>query len=463
MDDRQQTLLRTLPQVQKLIDSKLAASLMETYSRQGVLQGIRASLDALRRDFANGNARPFENDAFFRDLRGRLERQRAMSLQRVINATGIGIHTNLGRAPLPLQALDAIRDVSIGYSNLEFDLETGTRGSRYAHVDKLLQSLSGAEAAIVVNNNAAAVILVLNTLAEGQEVIVSRGEQVEIGGSFRIPDVIGSSGARLVEVGSTNKTRVEDYAQAITENTGILLKVHTSNYRIVGFTASASREDLSALARNRNLPLVEDLGSGTLIDLAGYGLPHEITVQEVVQAGIDVVTFSGDKLLGGPQAGIVVGKKTLIEKLRKNPLIRALRIDKLSLAALEATLRLYLDEDRLHESLPLLHQLTQSGETLSKKAAELQESVQSIQGVTVAIEDGEGYAGGGSLPEEAIKTKLVTIRASRMKPNALAEALRKNTPPIVGRIADDALLLDVRTIADSEIGEVTEALSRILS
>ena len=463
MDDRQQSLLRTLPQVQKLLDSKPAASLMETYSRQGVLQGIRACLDALRRNFANGNARPFENDAFFQDLRDRLERQRAMSLQRVINATGIGIHTNLGRAPLPLQALDAIRDVSIGYSNLEFDLESGARGSRYAHVDELLQSLTGAEAAVVVNNNAAAVILTLNTLAEGGEVIVSRGEQIEIGGSFRIPDVIGSSGARLVEVGSTNKTRVEDYGSAITEHTGVLMKVHTSNYRIVGFTASASREDLSALARDHGLPLVEDLGSGTLIDLASYGLPHEITVQEVVQAGVDVVTFSGDKLLGGPQAGIVVGKQPLIEKMRKNPLIRALRIDKLSLAALEATLRLYLDEDRLRESLPLLRQLTQNIETLTQKATELQESVQSIEGVTAAIEDGEGYAGGGSLPDQAIETKLIVIRASRMKPDALAEALRKNKPPIVGRIADDTLLLDVRTIAASEIGEIAEALSRILS
>ncbi len=464
MNETQADQLRRLPKVQLLLETEEAASLIGTFSRQGVLEAVRRRLDATREAILNGKTDSFEfsADTFFEELRAMLEAERRRSLRRVINATGIAIHTNLGRAPLAKDAVKALVETASAYSNLELDLETGNRGSRYAHVDALLCRLTGAEAAVAVNNNAAAVTLALGALAKDGEVVVSRGELIEIGGSFRIPDVIVQSGARLVEVGATNRTRIADYEGAIVDDTRLLMKVHPSNYRIVGFTGSAAREELVALGREYGLPVVEDLGSGTLVDLTQYGLPHEDTVQEVLDAGVDVVTFSGDKLLGGPQAGIILGRKNYVEQMKKNPLIRAFRIDKLSLAALEATLLLYLDPERLAESLPLLEQLSQGEKELKRKATRLQRALKKNSALAVHIEDGLSYSGGGSLPGEGIPTKLVNVQASSMTAMRLSGALRANDPSVVGRVADDCVVLDLRTVTDSEIPEIAEAFKRIL-
>lgn len=465
MNEIQADQLRLLPKVQLLLETEEACTLIGAFSRQGVLVAIRGCLDAMREAILNGKTESFtfSADTFFGELRATLEGERRRSLRRVINGTGIVIHTNLGRAPLAKEAVEALVETASAYSNLELDLETGNRGSRYSHVDSLLCRLTGAEAAVVVNNNAAAVTLALGTLAKDGEVVVSRGELIEIGGSFRIPEVIVQSGARLVEVGATNRTRIADYEGAITDDARLLMKVHPSNYRIVGFTGSASREELVALGREYGLAVVEDLGSGTLVDLTQYGLPHEDTVQEVLDAGVDLVTFSGDKLLGGPQAGIVLGRKSYVERMKLNPLIRAFRIDKLSLAALEATLRLYLDPERLTETLPLLNQLSQGEKELKRKAARLQRALKKNPGLVVRIEDGLSYSGGGSLPGEGIPTKLVNVQASGMTANRLSEALRGNDPPVVGRVADDCVVLDLRTVTDEEIPEIVEAFKRILS
>ena len=344
--------------------------------------------------------------------------------------------------------------VGRGYSNLEYDLDQGRRGSRLSHVEGLLCELTGAEAALAVNNNAAAVMLVLNTLAREKEVGVSRGEMVEIGGSFRIPEVIARSGARLVEIGTTNKTHAADYERAITDETRVLMKVHPSNYRVVGFTDAVPREQVVAIARERNLAAVEDLGSGTLLDLSRYGLPAEPTVQQAVAAGLDAVTFSGDKLLGGPQAGIVVGKKDAVQAMKKNPFIRALRIDKLSLAALDATLRLYRNPDRLVERLPLLRMLTAPSEILERRARTLAELLNKVPGITAEIEHSHGYSGGGSLPDEAIPTSVVAIRHESLRPDFMVERLRRGDPPVVARIENDRVVFDVRTLTDEEVGIV---------
>ena len=359
-------MLRALPQVQKLLESAEAAALLAEFPRALVTEAVRGALDALRRAVLDGAA-CFENfpaDSFFDSVRSALEPLRHARMRRVINGTGIVIHTNLGRAPLAEPAVTAIADVAAGYTNLEFDLESGARGSRYAAVTGLLCRLTGAEAALVVNNNAAAVLLALSAVAGGGEALVSRSELVEIGGSFRVPDVIRQGGARLVEVGTTNKTRASDYEAAITPETRVILKVHQSNYRIVGFTSAPDLAELAELGRRRGLVVMEDLGSGTLLDLCDIGLPHEPTVGESVASGIDLVMFSADKLMGGPQAGIIVGRRDLIVQLKEHPLLRAVRIDKLSLAALEATLKLYLDPARVVAAVPVLAMLMMSSGVL---------------------------------------------------------------------------------------------------
>jgi L-seryl-tRNA(Ser) seleniumtransferase len=380
-------------------------------------------------------------------------------LIRVVNATGIILHTNLGRSPLSSRLKDSLWDIASGYSNLEMDLDSGERGSRYSHVEDIICKLTGAESAMVVNNNAAAVMLVLSTLARDREVVVSRGQLVEIGGSFRIPDVMEQSGAILVEVGTTNKTHLSDYERAVNENTAALMKVHTSNYRILGFTSEVESKELVKLGEKLGLPVIEDLGSGMLIDLTQYGLPYEPTVKHAVNAGMDVITFSGDKMLGGPQAGIIVGKKQYIDSMKKNPLTRAVRIDKLTLTALEGTLRLYTDSDMAMKEIPVLRMLTYSREELNKKAKRLTNRLKRslLSSVcSIGLEDDFSEVGGGSLPIYEMPTKVVTVDTREVSLNDLEKKLREYRIPVVTRISRNRLILDVRTIKEEEF-EIIEA------
>ena len=372
----------------------------------------------------------------------------------VINATGVVIHTNLGRSPLAANAARALAEASKGYSNLEFDLATGKRGSRYSHIEDILCDLTGAEAALAVNNNAAAVLLALDTLAKGREVIVSRGQLVEIGGSFRIPEVMAKSGAKLIEVGATNRTHVPDYERAINQETALLLKVHTSNFRIFGFTAEVSAVDLVNLAEKNGLLTMEDLGSGSLIDLSRYGLPREPTVQEVVAAGIDVVCFSGDKLLGGPQAGIIVGKEEVIARIKKNPLNRALRIDKFTLASLEATLRHYYQLEDALANIPTLAMLTEDALAVKKRAVRLLRKLRPVSGKRCRIEviSTLSQVGGGAMPECNLPSFAIALQTTAISPNRLEDDFRALATPVIGRIEHDRFLLDLRTVRDGELG-----------
>ncbi|WP_137664969.1 L-seryl-tRNA(Sec) selenium transferase [Enterococcus hulanensis] len=387
--------------------------------------------------------------------------EKQFSLRRVINGTGTVIHTNLGRSSLSAKTQEQLLATSFHYSNLEFDLESGKRGSRYSHLVSIVKKLTGAEDVLVVNNNAAAVLLVLSTLTQEKEVLVSRGELVEIGGAFRIPDVITSSGGTIVEVGTTNKTHLADYEKALTEETGAVLKVHTSNYRIVGFTESPALEDLAELAHQNDLPLINDLGSGLLLDMRPFGLPYEPTVKEVLDQGCDIVTFSGDKLLGGPQAGIIVGKKEYIEKMKKNQLLRALRIDKMTLSALEATLSLYLDEKEALKSVPTLQMIGLSEEDCLGKAAELAAMLQRITELSVKIEKDSSKIGGGSYPEHLLPTYAVVLSSERFTADDLQEKLRLAATPIVTRVKNDCNFLDLRTIAVEEFSLIQESLQEI--
>lgn len=387
--------------------------------------------------------------------------EKQFSLRRVINGTGTVIHTNLGRSSLSAKTQEQLLATSFHYSNLEFDLESGKRGSRYSHLVSIVKKLTGAEDVLVVNNNAAAVLLVLSTLTQEKEVLVSRGELVEIGGAFRIPDVITSSGGTIVEVGTTNKTHLADYEKALTEETGAVLKVHTSNYRIVGFTESPALEDLAELAHQNDLPLINDLGSGLLLDMRPFGLPYEPTVKEVLDQGCDIVTFSGDKLLGGPQAGIIVGKKEYIEKMKKNQLLRALRIDKMTLSALEATLSLYLDEKEALKSVPILQMIGLSEEDCLGKAAELAAMLQRITELSVKIEKDSSKIGGGSYPEHLLPTYAVVLSSERFTADDLQEKLRLAATPIITRVKNDCNFLDLRTIAVEEFSLIQESLQEI--
>lgn len=462
MTPHQQEALKSIPQVQSLLESKRGVALSIEYSRTSLLDALRVSLDQLRLDIKTNEAVRFEETTFFERVASRLVDSSQPNLRRVINGTGIVLHTNLGRAPLAEEAIEAIAEVSRGYSNLEMDLESGERGSRYSHVESLLVELTGAEAALVVNNNAAAVVLALNTFAPEGEVVVSRGELIEIGGSFRIPDVIERGGARLVEVGSTNKTHAKDYKNAITDDTRVLLKVHTSNFRVVGFTSSVDRADVVSLAHEHGLIAMEDLGSGTLVDPADFGLAHETTIGETVRSGMDLVTFSGDKLLGGPQAGVIVGNADAVARMKRNPLLRAFRIDKLSLAALEATLRVYREKDEV-DAVPFWKMMRQSMEVLHEKAERLKESLGTVTELNVVISEGDGYAGGGSLPGEEVPTWLVHVRHERLSTEALGAELRTGTPSVMGRIVDDAFVLDVRTIDESEFELIHDRFESVSS
>lgn len=385
-----------------------------------------------------------------------IEESQRFNLRRVINGTGVVIHTNLGRSLLSDQSATQMLQCSQSYTNLEFDLKSGKRGSRYSLVEELICDLTGAEAALVVNNNAAAVLLVIETLAQGKQAVVSRGELVEIGGSFRIPDVMAKSGAILVEVGATNRTHLYDYQRAISEETALLLKVHTSNFRMLGFTKEVATEELASLAAENHIALMEDLGSGCLLDMSRFGLPKERTVQEVVKAGADIVTFSGDKLLGGPQAGIIVGKQGVIDKIKKNPLNRALRIDKFTLASLESVLRCYYDTEDVLQIIPTLRMLTEDSAHIKKRAQKALRKIKksvSVQAI-FSLESTISQTGGGALPEYGLTSWALAIHPSAISLNRLERDMRNGPIPLLGRIENDRYIIDFRTILDSDINDL---------
>ncbi|MBX3024855.1 L-seryl-tRNA(Sec) selenium transferase [bacterium] len=443
--------LRSLPGVDQLLRSRDAGALLARYPRPLVADALRDALAAARRDLGDAGAPAPAAAALLADAAARLAALAAPSLRPAINATGVVLHTNLGRAPLADAAVAALTAVATRPCTLEIDLADGGRGERDAHVEAHLRALTGAEAALAVNNNAAAVLLALNTLAEGREVVASRGELVEIGGAFRIPDVCGKSLATLREVGTTNRTHAADYERAINECTAVLLKVHPSNYRIAGFTAAVELEALAAIGRARGVPVVEDLGSGALVDLTPWGLPAEPVVGDRLRRGADLVTFSGDKLLGGPQAGLVVGRADLIARLRRNPLRRALRCDKLTLAALEATLRLYRTAPDLAAALPALSLLTRplaALQTMGEIALALLARALGPD-YRMSLEDAAAAIGSGAQPTETLPSKAIAIRHPTESPRAIAARFRASEPPIIGRVHDDRFWLDLRCVAQA--------------
>jgi len=459
-----QKLLAALPSVDEILKGTHGSKWLSRTPRRIVVQAVREGIEDLRREALAGHITAFSGDDLIREISGKIETLSSFSLVPVINATGVVIHTNLGRASLSESVLKNVVAVSRGYSTLEYDLRSGSRGQRHSHTQRLLREITGAEDAFIVNNNAAAVLLCLNTMARGKEVIVSRGELVEIGGSFRVPDVMTASSAVLREVGTTNKTHLHDYSGAINENTGLLLKVHQSNYKIIGFTADVGIGDLVSMGRDRGIPVMFDLGSGCLLDLKPYGIHGEPTVQEIISAGVDIVTFSGDKLLGGPQGGIIAGRKKYIEPIRKNPLARALRVDKMTIAAFEATLGEYLDPDSAVKEIMVLRMLFQSPDEIKKRAGKIAAGIRGRAGIgkTEVVRD-TSRAGGGSLPEAGFPTFAVAIKPSSLSLNDLEARLRRGSPPVISRIRDDSLLLDARTIQPGEISTVIKAVIAALS
>lgn len=453
MTDRR-SLLRKLPAIDKLLASPLLVELEEAQPHRLIREAAQETVEMLRQQILDEQAElpEMDIDAVVKKVAQRVMHKSQPSLRRVINVSGTVLHTNLGRAPLSQEALQAISEVAQGYSNLEYDLDKGVRGKRFTHVEELLCKLTGGEAATVVNNNAGAVMLSLAALAGGKSALVSRGELIEIGGSFRIPDIMAASGVRLVEVGTTNKTHLEDYEQALTSETSLVLKVHTSNYRILGFTHAVESQELVRFAHQHQVYVLEDLGSGLLIDLSGYGLPKEPTVRESLSSGIDIVTFSGDKLLGGPQAGMIVGKKEAIDKIRRHPMARALRIDKLTLAALEATLRLYLDPKKAFSKIPTLRMLSMPIEELHQCCQKLLSVLQQVLGHLADLEIVETHStvGGGALPLAELPGWALSLRPKQISLNDLAQYLRQGSPPVIGRIQDHRLIIDPRTLLEKD-------------
>ena len=452
MADQTATLLRELPSIDRLLNHARGAALLSRYNRDYVTQKCREALDRLRAGIRQGTISDLSDDAILNQVEQRIAAESRPGHIRVINATGTILHTNLGRALLSQPAIDAMVAVAGNPINLEYDLAAGKRGKREETLERLLVELTGAEAATVVNNNAAAVLLGLNSIAQGKEVIVSRGELIEIGGAFRIPEIMAKSGAILREVGATNRTHPADYENAINENTALLLKVHTSNYKVVGFTAEVTLEQLVAIGKKNNLPVMEDLGSGALIDLSKYGLPKEPIVAERIQAGADIVTFSGDKILGGPQAGLMVGKKDLIGRMSKNHLQRALRCGKLTLAALEATLRRYRQSPNIVEEIPTLRAFTRSVDEVRAMGQSLIPKLGTTLGKDfhLSLQDSTSQIGSGAMPTEELPTVVITVENAKLSANAIAKRFRQANPPIIGRIKDDKFLVDLRTIFNAE-------------
>lgn len=455
-------LLRSLPKVHEVLNS-FEEDFLEEKGRDRVLKFLREILDENReaileeRDFYVLGKEEVKEKCY-----QRLQKDEERVLKRVINGTGVIIHTNLGRSLLSKEAIEAVVLAASSYSNLEYNLKEGKRGSRYSHVEGILKRITGAESALVVNNNAAAIMLVLNSLCEDKEVIVSRGELVEIGGSFRIPEVMNFSRAKLVEVGTTNRTHLYDYEEAITDNTGAFLKVHSSNFKIIGFTKSVSNQELSVLSKERDIPLIEDLGSGVLIDLEKYGLEKEPTVIESIKSGVDVVTFSGDKMLGASQAGIILGKKKFIDKIKRNQLTRALRVDKLTLAALEVTLKHYLNEKEALEKIPTLKMMTLSPCEIEKRAKDFYNKLHPLSKYyKFSIEEGKSKVGGGSMPESLLDTFLIKIQPFYLDEVELEKRLREYEIPIIARIHKRYVYIDFRTILDEDYDILLRALKEI--
>lgn len=460
-------LYRNIPKVDLLLEESAIQEMIARYGRETVMESIREEMDELRAFI--GNCEDEEEakrqiELLPTHIVMRTEKMHRPNIRSVINGTGTILHTNLGRAPISREHMQYISAIATGYSNLEYNLEAGRRGERYSHFEKLLCKLTGAEAAMAVNNNAAAVMLILSTMAKGGEVIVSRGELVEIGGKFRIPDVMEQSGATLVEVGTTNKTHLSDYENAVTEETKALLKVHTSNYRIVGFTDTVGIDELIPLSKEKDIPVIEDLGSGVLIDLSKYGLTYEPTVQESIRKGADVVCFSGDKLLGGPQAGIIIGKKKYIDQMKKNQLTRALRIDKFTATALEVVLQEYLCEEKAIQNVPVLRMITKPLEEVAKDAKSLCRILKNRKvRAEVLVEPCESQIGGGSLPLERIPSMAVTIRPENMTTAELEERMRHLEVPIIGRTMNDKIYLDARTLDRQWFQTAADGLGEVLS
>jgi L-seryl-tRNA(Ser) seleniumtransferase len=460
-------MFRKIPSVDRLLSSPELTKISSKFPRNLILRAINQFLGEVREDIQKNDVIESLGELKIRQISkkivDRLQLLSLPSLKPVINTTGVIVHTNLGRSILADRVIKRFRPLSEGYSNLEYDLENGKRGSRYSHVEGILKEITSAEAAMVVNNNAAAVLISLDTLARGREVIVSRGQLVEIGGSFRVPDVMGKSGAKMVEVGTTNKTHIWDYEEKIGPDTALLLKVHQSNFQIVGFTEEVETSELVALGKKYGIPLMEDLGSGCLVDLSKYGLLKEPTVQEVLANGVDLVSFSGDKLLGGPQAGIILGRKDLIEAVKKNQLSRALRIDKLTLLALEETLTLYRDERAAVNEIPTLEMICQSYDGLDKKAQKLTEMLTGSETENYALEriDGCSRIGGGALPLQELPTRLLCLTPKKMSAQEMEGWLRSYDPPIIVRIETDQVLLDMRTIQERELKTVAQALIKL--
>lgn len=450
----QNNLLRSLPKIDVVLDN-LEKSLYESLPLTIIKSAIRDTIAIFRQGILAGviselPGSPDEWDSIFVKA---IEKKNSPNLRRVLNGTGVVIHTNLGRSLLGQNSIDALQTAGAHYTNLEFDITTGKRGSRYSLVEEIICDLTGAEAAIVVNNNAAAVLLALNTLSFQRETIVSRGQLVEIGGSFRIPDVMERSGATMIEVGATNRTHLFDYEKVIEETTALLLKVHTSNFRVIGFTSEVSAAELVTLGKKHNVPVMEDLGSGSLIDLSSWGLPKEPTVQEIVKAGVDVVTFSGDKLLGGPQAGIIVGKKDIIARIKSNPMNRALRIDKFTLASLETVLREYYDTKQALKSVPTLYMLTCEPESIKKKG---QRIIRRLGGATklknhIQLQPTVSRVGGGAMPEHGLDSWALALQPGDIGASGLERWFRSLSVPLILRIEDDKMIVDLRTILDEDI------------
>jgi L-seryl-tRNA(Ser) seleniumtransferase len=450
---------RELPAVSKVLDLPALVAARSRHPHGAIADAARNELDSLRSDLASGQS--ISLDALGERIAARLEREAAPRLSTVINATGIVLHTNLGRSPLSEEAARAAYEAARGYVNLELDLGTGKRGSRQDSVRAGIRAITGAQAATAVNNCAAATVLVLRTVAAGKEAIVSRGQLIEIGGSFRIPDIMAASGAILREVGTTNITRLADYERAIGSNTAAILRVHTSNFRVRGFTKSVELAELAALGKKHKLTVIDDAGSGQAIDLAPFGLPGEPLVSAGIAAGADLVLFSGDKLLGGPQAGIIAGRADLIAAIENDPLMRAVRLDKMSLAALEATLRLYRDPEHALREVPILKMLTTPPAKLRQRAEAFASHLLSLPGIaSAAVQDDIAYVGGGSLPDVGVPTTVIALQARNLGEGEFATRLRMGTPAVVGRLQDGKLLLDLRTVFERQENTLLEAIQK---